>query len=48
MSPFQILNGMHPRGVCELCDLGQLEKRNADGEELSTRINELQEKVKSR
>ena len=22
MSPFQILYGMHPRGVYELCDLG--------------------------
>ena len=26
MSPFQIMYGMHPRGVCELHDLGQLEK----------------------
>ena len=26
MSPFQILYGMHPRGVYELSDLGQLEK----------------------
>ena len=26
MIPFQILHGMHPRGVYELCDLGQLEK----------------------
>ena len=31
MSPFQILYGMHPRGVYELRDLGQLEKRSADG-----------------
>ena len=31
MSPFQILYGMHPRGVCELCDLGQLDKRSTDG-----------------
>ena len=26
LSPFQILYGMHPRGVYELHDLGQLEK----------------------
>ena len=30
VSPFQILYGMHPRGVCELRDLGQLEKRSVD------------------
>ena len=47
MSPFQILYGMYPRGVCELRDLGQLEKRSADGEEFATRISELQEQVKA-
>ena len=48
MSPFQIMYGMHPRGVCELRDLGQLEKRSADGEEFSIRISELQQQVKTR
>ena len=48
VSPFQILYGMHPRGVCELHDLGQLEKRSVDGEELAMRISELQEQVKAR
>ena len=48
MSPFQILYGMHPRVLCELRDLGQLEKRSVDGEEFATRISELQEKVKAR
>ena len=43
MSPFQIMYGMHPRGVCELRDLGQLEKRSVDGEEFTTRFNELHE-----
>ena len=43
MIPFQIVYGMHPRGVCELCDLGQLEKQSTNGEEFSTRINEIQE-----
>ena len=41
MSPFQIMYGMHPRGVCELHDLGQLEKRSADGEEFAKMISEL-------
>ena len=40
MSPFQILYGMHPRGVCEICDLGQLEKRSVDCEEFSISISE--------
>ena len=48
ISPFQILYGMHLRGVCELCDLGQLEKMSADGEEFAMRISELQEQVKVR
>ena len=46
MSPFQILYGMHPRGVCGLTDLGQLEKWSADGEEFAKRISELEEQVK--
>ena len=46
MSPFQILYGMHPRGVCGLHDLGQLEKMSVDGEEFVVRIGELQEQVK--
>ena len=41
MSPFKIMYGMHPRGVCELHDLGQLENRSAYGEEFSIRISEL-------
>ena len=48
MSPFQILYGMHPIGICELHDLGQLEKRSADAEEFAGRINELWEKFKAR
>ena len=48
MSPFQILYGMHPIGVCDLRELGQLEKRSVDGEEFVTRISELQKKDKAR
>ena len=39
---------MHPRGVYELRDLGQLEKRSADGEDFAARISELQEEIKAR
>jgi len=42
-SPFQILYGMHPRGVHELQDLGQLEKRSDDGEDFAREINDLHE-----
>ena len=35
ISPFKIMYGMHPRGVYELRDLGQLEKRSADGDRKS-------------
>jgi hypothetical protein len=41
MSPFHILYGMNPRGVYELRDFGQMEKRSADGEDFETRIDEL-------
>ena len=39
---------MHPRGVYELRDLGQLEKRSVNGEDFAARISELQEEVKVR
>lgn len=48
MSPFNIMYGMHPRGVYELRDMGWLEKRSADGEDFVARISELQEEVKER
>ena len=43
---FQIVYGMHPRGVHELRDLGKTEKRSADGEEFANAIQELHEEVK--
>jgi len=39
---------MHPGGVHELRDLGQLERRSADGEEFDKMINELHEQVKAK
>lgn len=47
-SSFQILYGMHTRGVHELWDLGQLERRSADGEDFARVINDLHEQVKSK
>jgi len=45
-SPFQTLNGMHPRGVCELRDLGKLEQRSVEGEDFATTMSELYKQVK--
>lgn len=45
-SPFQILYAMHPHGVHELRDLGQLECRSADGEDFVKEISDLHEHVK--
>ena len=45
-SPFQILYGMHPRGVHELWDLGQQERWSADGEDFAKAMNGLHEQVK--
>ena len=39
---------MHPRGVYELRDLGQLKKQSDDGEEFAKRISEFQDQVKER
>jgi len=39
---------MHPRGVCELRDLGKLEHRSVDGEDFSTAMRELYKQVKQR
>ena len=40
-TPFQIAYGMHPRGICELRNLGNLEHRSADGEDFATTMSEL-------
>jgi hypothetical protein len=48
MSPFQILYGMHPRGVFELRNLGKQEMRSVDGEDFAVSMQELQERVKQR
>ena len=47
-SLFQIVYGMHPRGICELRDFRNLEHRSADGEDFATAMSELHEKVKNK
>eukprot|EP00253_Pinus_taeda_P015488 PITA_15488 len=46
MSPFQIVFGMHPRGVYELRDLGKQETRSASAEDFVEQMQKLQEEVK--
>jgi len=48
MSPFQILYGMHPRGVFELNNLGKREMRSVDGEDFAVNMQRLQERVKQK
>ena len=45
---FQIVYGMHSRGMHELRDLGTAEKRSADGEPFANAIQELHEEVKQK
>jgi len=48
LSPFQILYGMHPRGVHELRDLGLQQRRSADGEDFANAMRDLHEQVKAK
>eukprot|EP00253_Pinus_taeda_P003856 PITA_03856 len=48
LSPFQILYGMHPRGLHELQDLGLQERRSADGEDFANPMRDLHEQVKAK
>ena len=48
LSPFQIVYGMHPRGVYELRNLGYLEHISVEGESFATTINEIHEQVKQK
>ena len=48
LSPFQILYGMHPRGVYELRNLADLEHISVEGESFATTINEIHEHVKQK
>ena len=45
-NPFQIVYGIHPRGIYELRDLGRAERRSAYGEDFDTTMHEVREQVK--
>jgi hypothetical protein len=47
-SPFQIVYGMHPRGVFELRDVEQTEFRSASAEDFVEAMKELHNRVKER
>lgn len=48
MSPFQIVFGMHPRGVYELRGLGKQEARSASVEDFFEQMQKLQEEIKGK
>ena len=48
MSSFQIVYGMHPRGVYELRNLGRHDKRSVYGEYFPSSMHKLQENVKKK
>ena len=48
MSPFQIVYGIHPRGVYELRYLGKHEKKSAEGEYFAVSMHGIQETTKKR
>lgn len=45
-SPFEVVYGRHPRGLCELRDLGALEMKSGQAEDFTQTIKEVQEQVK--
>ena len=48
MSPFQIVYGIHLRGVYEIRNLEGQERRSVDGEDFASSMLELQENVKKK
>ena len=47
-TPFEIVTGMHPRGISDLRDVAGEEKRSAIGEEFFGFMESLHKKVKLR
>ena len=47
-TPFEIVTGMHPRGISDLRDVAGEEKRSATGEEFSNFMESLHKEVKLR
>jgi hypothetical protein len=44
--PFQIVYGMHPRGISELRDLGQDEFQSAGAEDFAAEMQKLHDQIK--
>ena len=48
LTPFQIVYGEHPRGVLELRDISQMERKSAQAQDFAQVMKEIQETVKDR
>ena len=46
-SPFEIVYGIHPRGMCELSDLAAMEYRSGQVEDFTQTMKEIQEEAKN-
>lgn len=45
-SPFEIVYGMHPRGILELIDLKRFDRSSAQGEDFSITMKDIHHRVK--
>ena len=46
-SPFQVVYGIHPRGIFKLRDMSSQQQVSAQGEEFATSIKEIHDEVKA-
>ena len=44
--PFEVVYGMHPRGVCELRTLGDLDQRSGQAKDFFQTMKEIQDQVR--
>ena len=40
-----VVYGMHPRGICEIRDLGTMESRSGDSKDFTQTMKEIQEQL---
>ena len=45
-SPFEVVYGMHPRGVCELRNISEMDQRSGQAEDFVQTMKEIQEQVR--
>jgi hypothetical protein len=48
LTPFQIVYGEHPRGILELRDIKQIERKSAQAQDFAQVMKDVQEQVKDR